>query len=123
MDRQTVLEWLNSLKFTRKQTKEKEIVEYLKTVVKGKKAPHYAECAGACFEKLWQTYPRKVAKQNAKKMYMRKIRNLNDEEVKAVSREIYRRVLIRKQYWEEHETEQQFIPHFATFLNAEFEDR
>lgn len=123
MDRQTVLEWLNSLKFTRKQTKEKEIVEYLKTVVKSKKAPNYAECAGACFEKLWQTYPRKVAKQNAKKMYMRKIRNLNDEEVKAVSREIYRRVLIRKQYWEEHETEQQFIPHFATFLNAEFEDR
>lgn len=123
MDRQTVLEWLNSLKFTRKQTKEKEIVEYLKTVVKSKKAPNYAECAGACFEKLWQTYPRKVAKQNAKKMYMRKIRNLNDEEVKAVSREIYRRVLICKQYWEEHETEQQFIPHFATFLNAEFEDR
>lgn len=123
MDRQTVLEWLNSLKFTRKQTKEKEIVEYLKTVVKGKKAPNYAECAGACFEKLWQTYPRKVAKQNAKKMYMRKIRNLSDEEVKAVSREIFRRVLVRKQYWEEHETEQQFIPHFATFLNAEFEDR
>lgn len=123
MDRQAVLEWLNSFKFTEEQTNEKEIVEYLKTVVKGKKTPNYAECAEECFEKLWKIYPRKVAKQNAKKMYMRKIRNLNADEVKAVSREIYRRVIVRKQYWEEHETEQQFIPHFATFLNAEFEDK
>ena len=54
MDRQAVLEWLNSFKFTEEQTNEKEIVEYLKTVVKGKKTPNYAECAKKSFEKQWK---------------------------------------------------------------------
>ena len=64
-------------------------------------------------------YPRKVGKQNAIKQYEKKVRGLTDEETKVVSNLIYAKMKKRIAYWNEQETEICYIPHFASFLNAE----
>ena len=63
-----------------------------------------------CFEEFWKLYPRKVGKHQAKVKY--------NKEIKSCSPEVMR-VLV-KRFAEEtkfNKTEDQFIPHCATWLN------
>jgi hypothetical protein len=67
------------------------------------------------FEDFWQQYPRKVAKKSAEKAW----KKLSDiEQTKALNA-----VSQHVKYWKTKETEHEFIPHPATWLNqARFED-
>lgn len=62
----------------------------------------------SCFEIFWKEYPNKVGKPNALKKY-------KDKE----HLDIMSWLSDWKEYWEEAETEQRFIPHPATWLNQE----
>lgn len=100
-----------------------DVVQYLKKLVRADK-PEKAEKPDEFdwrpyFERLWKLYPRKVAKQNAIRQFEKKVRGLSEEEVKAVSSVVYAKLKKRMAYWEENETEEKYIPHFASFLNAE----
>lgn len=103
-----------------------DIVQYLKKLVRADKAEDVEKPFQVdwrpYFEKLWKLYPRKVAKQNAVKQFEKKVRGLSEEEVRAVSSVVYAKLKKRMAYWEENETEEKYIPHFASFLNAEIEN-
>ena len=60
------------------------------------------------FNIFWKEYPHKIWKPNAIKKY-------KDKEHDAIMSWLYN----WKEYWEESETEQRFIPHPATWLNQE----
>jgi hypothetical protein len=67
------------------------------------------------FEDFWKEYPRKVAKKSAEKAWNK----LTDiEQTKALNA-----ITQHVKYWKTKETEHEFIPHPATWLNqARFED-
>lgn len=66
------------------------------------------------FESFWRTYPRKVAKANARKVWLRKVKT-GDQATKVIQ-------ALRKQIefygWQEKERHQ-FVPHAATWLGQE----
>lgn len=67
------------------------------------------------FNKFWNLYPRKVAKKDAEKAFNR----LKPEDREAALKAIPLHV----EYWSLKETDKDFIPHPATWLNgARFED-
>ena len=102
-----------------------DIVQYLKGLVradKGDKTETEKVDWQPYFDYLWKIYPRKVGKQNAIKQYEKKVRGLTEEETKFVSQGIYSKIRQRIKYWEENETEMCYIPHFASFLNAEIQN-
>lgn len=100
-----------------------DIVQYLKGLVRADKADSDEKPVQAdwrpYFDKLWKLYPRKVAKQNAVKQFEKKVRGLPEEEVKAVATAVYAKLKKRMAFWQENETDECYIPHFASFLNAE----
>lgn len=116
------LRFLNGL-ITDETTKgELDIINYLKRLLKAEIEPK--KTIGEVdympyFEFLWEMYPRKVGKQNAIKQFEKKVRGYNEEEVKDVCNGIYVIVKRRIAYWQEHETEICYIPHFASLLNSE----
>lgn len=116
------MKFLNGLINDETTKSELDIINYLKRLVKAEYEPkkYIPEVDYTpYFEFLWKLYPRKVAKQNAIKQFEKKVRGLNEEEIRAVSNAIYLKMKKRIAYWEEKETEIEYIPHFATFLNSE----
>jgi hypothetical protein len=116
------LRLLNSLINDKTTKGDLDIINYLKRLVRADLEPKndipkvdYMPY----FEYLWKMYPRKVGKQNAIKQFEKKVRGLNEQEVKDISNGIYLIIKKRKSYWEEHETEICYIPHFASLLNSE----
>ena len=85
-------EFLNRLITPDMPVKNLEIVKFIKKCVKAyfeteeKTTPDWQKY----FDKLWEIYPRKIEKQNAKKTFEHKIRGLNDEETKEKCRLIYK---------------------------------
>ena len=101
-----------------------DIVQYLKGLVradKGEKAETADQEWRPMFEKLWAIYPRKVAKAQAVKTFAKKVKGKNAEEINAVCKKIYGKIMKRRQWWEENETELCYIPHFSTFMGQELE--
>ena len=68
--------------------------------------------ANAMFETWWLSYPRKVAKQNAFKSFLKLS---GDEKQKAIDV-----IPSFKSHWESQGTEERFIPHPATWLNGKY---
>lgn len=67
------------------------------------------------FDEFWKLYPRKVAKRDAEKAFKRLKSDEQASAIEALPNHI--------KYWELKETEKEFIPHPATWLNgARFED-
>ena len=100
-----------------------DIVQYLKGLVradKGAKAETADQEWRPMFEKLWVIYPRKVAKAQAVKTFEKKIKGKNADEVKDFCNKLWRKIKVRTAYWEEHETEKQYIPYLSTLINQEF---
>jgi hypothetical protein len=64
------------------------------------------------FESVWKEYPKKADKQNAYKKFLKKVKDDGIELVLSGTRAYIEET--RK-----HETDQQFIKHYATFLNKE----
>ena len=116
------IKWLNSLIKDETPKVELDIIKYLKSLVRAEKEPkndmHEVDYT-PYFEYLWKMYPRKVGKQNAIKQFEKKIRGYSEEEVKNISNRIYLIVKNRIAYWKDKETKIEYIPHFASLLNAE----
>jgi len=67
------------------------------------------------FDEFWQLYPRKIAKANARKAWAKLTAEQQLMAAKAIDTHC--------QYWKAKETELEFIPHAATWLNGErYED-
>ena len=102
-----------------------DIVQYLKGLVRADKGDKTENAEKVewrpMFEKLWSIYPRKIAKAQAVKTFEKKIKGKTADEVKDFCNKLWRKIKVRTAYWEEHETEKAFIPHFSTFLNQECE--
>lgn len=62
---------------------------------------------------FWPEYPRKVSKFAARKVWLR-IRPWNQATCDAIAAGLARWV----KYWRNHDTDQQFIPYPATWLNG-----
>lgn len=118
------IKWLNAQITDEMSKGDYDIVQYLKGLVDAeKKAVETPKVDWQpYFDYLWKMYPRKVGKQNAVKQYEKKVRGLTEEETKAVSNAIYAKLKKRIAYWKETETEVCYIPHFASFLNAEIQN-
>lgn len=65
------------------------------------------------FETFWELYPRRVAKGQARRAWARLRPNAE------LRGRIYDGVRRSAAYWNDQGTEKQFIPHPATWLNAE----
>ena len=73
------------------------------------KTPSSADADGPSFDDFWQQYPRKVGKQDAKKVWLRKVKHSPAADIIAG--------LSRWQaYWKRENTQQEFIPHPSTWL-------
>ena len=69
------------------------------------------------FEKLWSIYPRKKNKQLAKKTFEHKIRGLDNQECVDKCNAIYKAQVISTNEWKASNTDEQFIPHYSSWLN------
>lgn len=119
------IKWLNAQITDEMSKGDYEIVKYLKGLVNAEKKAK-AETADESewrpmFEKLWAIYPRKVAKAQAVKTFAKKVKGKSTDELKDFCNKVWRRIKARTAFWEEHETEKEYIPHFSSFMNNEFE--
>lgn len=84
------------------------------------------ENVGSYFDTIWKLYPRKVAKVTAKNTFMRKFRGLDYDGARALANKIYAVLKKQLELWQEENDWQgratEYIPHFATWLNANFEN-
>lgn len=118
------IKWLNAQVTDEMSKGDYEIVKYLKGLVNAeKKAVETADESEwrPMFEKLWSIYPRKVAKAQAVKTFAKKVKGKSTDELKDFCNKVWRRIKVRTAFWEEHETEKEYIPHLSTLLNQEFE--
>jgi len=77
------------------------------------------------FAKTWEMYPRKVNKVQSLKTYGYKLNGLSEEEAKKNANKIYTTLKKQIEVWGsegEHGREFEFMPHFSTWLNANFTD-
>ena len=119
------IKWLNAQITDEMSKGDYEIVKYLKGLVNAEKKAK-AETVDESewrpmFEKLWSIYPRKVSKAQAVKTFAKKVKGKSTDELKDFCNKVWRKIKVRTAFWEEHETEKEFIPHFSSFLNNEFE--
>ena len=63
------------------------------------------------FEAAWLAYPRKVSKKEAQRAWARLTQSQRFEVAHALP--------IHARYWQAKNTEKDYIPHFATWLNQE----
>lgn len=118
------IKWLNAQITDEMSKGDYDIVQYLKGLVNAEKKAK-AETADESewrpmFEKLWSIYPRKVAKAQAVKTFAKKVKGKSPDELKDFCNKVWRKIKVRTAFWEEHETEKEFIPHFSTLINQEF---
>ena len=71
------------------------------------------------FETLWKLYPKKSDKQNAKKMFERKIRGLTEEECKEKCNLIYKAQMKYQKQLEQNDTPLEYTKLYASWLNCE----
>ena len=67
------------------------------------------------FAEFWNSYPRKVAKKEAEKAWLKMPADAQEKALAAIP--------VHIKYWEQTDTEKTFIPHPATWLRGErYED-
>ena len=118
------IKWLNAQIKDEMSKGDYDIVQYLKGLVNAEKK--VVETADESewrpmFEKLWSIYPRKVAKAQAVKTFAKKVKGKSTDELKDFGNNVWRRIKTRTAFWHNHDTEKEYIPHFSSFLNQEFE--
>lgn len=116
------INYLNSLINDSTTKRELDIINFIKKCVKEYKVvekPKLVDGWQNYFETLWKLYPRKVGKQQAIKMFQRKIIGLNEEETRNKCNLIYKALIKYKQELERLNTQPEYVKHFATWLNAE----
>lgn len=78
------------------------------------------------FNKIYELYPRKVNKLQAKETFEHKLRELNEEGAYKKARQICSMLNKQKALWSEENDgfgrKQEMLPHFSTWLNANVED-
>lgn len=118
------IKWLNAQITDEMSKGDYDIVQYLKGLVRADKCDKTETAEQEwrpMFEKLWSIYPRKIAKAQAVKTFEKKINGKTADEVKDFCNKLWRKIKVRTAYWEEHETEKQYIPHLSSLINQEFE--
>ena len=71
------------------------------------------------FETLWKLYPKKSDKQNAKKMFERKIRGLTQEECREKCNLIYKAQMKYQNQLIQNNTPLEYTKLYASWLNCE----
>lgn len=74
------------------------------------------------FGNIWDIYPRKIDKVQAKKTFEHKVVGLPYEEAHKIAVRIYRMLQQQVAIWTKNETEMQYIKHCSSWLNANVED-
>ena len=119
------IEYLDRLITDDTTKKEIDIISYIKKCVKNlednKKEIKNCEWE-PFFEKLWSIYPRKIAKQNAKKTFEHKIRGLSHEQCIEKCRAIYKAQVQYIKVLRDNNTQEQYIKHYSSWLNSEVKD-
>lgn len=92
-------------------------IKYKKVPTKGVKKDEFDWTP--MFETLWKLYPRKIERQNAIKMFERKVRGLTEEECREKCNYIYKLQMRYVKQLEENETPLQYVKHYSSWLNAE----
>ncbi len=116
------INYLNGLITDSTTKKELDIIDFIKKCIKEYKVvekPKLVDGWQNYFETLWKLYPRKVDKQQAIKMFQRKIIGLDEDETKNKCNLIYKALVKYKQELERWDTQPEYVKHFATWLNAE----
>ena len=90
--------------------------------VKVEKGEELQEYILTIFEEVWKIYPRKVNKIRAKRTFLKLLKGVKTrEDAKRKGGKIYGAVEKQKRIWDRENTEETFIPHFSSWLNANFE--
>lgn len=71
------------------------------------------------FETLWKMYPKKLDKQNAKKMFERKVRGLTEEECREKCNLIYKAQMRYQNQLIQNQTPLEYTKLYASWLNCE----
>lgn len=71
------------------------------------------------FETLWKMYPKKSDKQNAKKMFERKVRGLTEEECREKCNLIYKAQMRYQNQLIQNQTPLEYTKLYASWLNCE----
>ena len=78
------------------------------------------------FDKIYNIYPRKVSKVQAKTTFEHKLCGLEREDARKIAIGVYRMLEIQNKLWSEENNGEgrkiEHIPHFSTWLNANVED-
>jgi hypothetical protein len=78
------------------------------------------------FDKTWKIYPRKTNRIQAYNVYTRKVSNKDTDAERTKALYIYKVLQNQKDIWDNENGGNgrsiQYIPHFASWLNANFED-
>lgn len=118
------IKWLNAQITDEMSKGDYDIVQYLKGLVRADKGDKTETAEKVdwkpIFEKIWAIYPRKVAKAQAAKTFAKKVKGKDETAIKDFANKLWRKIKVRTAYWEEHETEKQYIPHLSSLINQEF---
>ena len=114
------IKYLNALVTDNTTKKEIDLIDYIKKCVREYKTENKAPEVDwlKYFQKLWELYPRKCSKQQAKKNFEKLIRGFNEEECKNKCRLIYKAQMASQKEWTANGTEVCYIPHYGTWLLA-----
>lgn len=118
------IKWLNAQITDEMSKGDYDIVQYLKGLVRADKGDKTETAEKVdwqpIFERIWAIYPRKVAKAQAVKTFAKKVNGKDETAIKDFANKLWRKIKVRTAYWEENETEKQYIPHLSSFINQEF---
>ena len=115
------IRWL-SAQVTDTTTKaEIDVIDFIKRCVKAFKVEEEKPKVDwqPYFETLWKLYPKKSDKQNAKKMFERKVRGLTEEECREKCNLIYKAQMKYQNQLAQNGTPLEYTKLYATWLNCE----
>lgn len=113
--------FLNSLIKDDTTKAELDVIDFLKKLVRDYKAPEKTQELDwvPMFETLWKMYPKKSDKQNAKKMFERKVRGLTEEECREKCNLIYKAQMRYQNQLIQNQTPLEYTKLYASWLNCE----
>ena len=82
----------------------------------------FSELLDELFAKTYEIYPRKIARERARKVWYSKFNDCVDEEqITERARKICKMVLACKAKWDDQNRDEEFMPYFSTWLNDSIE--
>ena len=81
------------------------------------------EYINSLFDKIWDTYPKKASKEQAKKTWHKKLKKLKTEEdILDKAQKIAKMLNQSRTTWVNENRDKQYIPHFSSWLNDNIPD-